>query len=184
MQKQGHIKLPVHCTAHLGFGLQENFVIGDDNSPDLYYYKYKSGSFKLVWQKTVPENQVFDCWKYISPRGEIFLQCDYDSVSLYDQELRHIRTLPAPGEVSGLLHGGQYAVVTNHASPGVRIKLSVVSLSDLENTHHRLDVPSEGAYDRDDYLCACGHGESGVAVIARTKPFVDLFDTAGELHTI
>ena len=78
---------------------------------------------------------------------------------------------------------GQYAVVTNHASPCVPIKLSVVSLSDLANTHHHLDVP-EGAYDRTDRLYACGHEKSGVAVTAWNKPFVDLYDPAGELYTI
>ena len=182
IQKQGHIKLPVDDTASIGFGLQEHFIIGYQNSPDFYYYKYKSGSFKLIWQKTIPESHIYACFKYISQGGEIFLQSHYDKVYLYDQELRHIRTLPAPGVMFGLLHGGPYAVVPNRASPGVPIKLSVVSSSDLDNTHHHLDVPPEGAYDWGRSLFACGHEESGVAVIARNQTFVDLYNPAGELY--
>ena len=184
LQKLGHIILPVRGAANLSFGLQEDFIGGFQNSPDFYYYKYQSGSFRLIWQKQIPENLKFSCLKHRLPSGDIFLQLYHSEASLYDQQLRPIRTLHAPGGMIGLLHGGRYAVVTNHASPGVPIKLSVVSASDLGSRHHRLDVPPEGEYDRDNHLFACGHEESGVAVTAFEKPFVDIYDPAGELYTI
>ena len=84
----------------------------------------------------------------------------------------------------GLLHGGRYAVVDNYASPGVPIKLSVVSALDLGNIHHHLDVPPEREYDRDDQLVACGHEESGVAVWIRQRPFIDIYNPEGKLYTI
>ena len=184
LQKLGHIILAVRGVAFLDFGLQEDFIVGFLNSPDFYYYKYQSGSFRLIWQKQIPENLKFNCWKYTLPSGDIFLQLFLNKASLYDQQLRPIRTLHVPGIMIGVLHGGRYAVVKNNASPGVLIKLSVVSASDLGSTHHRLDVPPEGEYDRDDILKACGREESGVAVTVWNKPFVDIYDPAGELYTI
>ena len=198
LQKLGHITLPDHGAASLGFGLQGDFITGFVNSPDLFYYKYTSGSFELMWKKSIKASflkhlftnvrhyreQNFNCIKYASPSGEIFLQTQGDEVWLYDQNLSLMRKLHAPGWMIGLLHGGRYAVVTNHASPGVPIKLSVVSVLNLGNIHHRVDVPPEGEYDRGNRLRACGHEESGVAVTVRYKPFVDLFNREGELYTL
>ena len=166
------------------FGLQGDFIVGFKDSPDLFYYKFKSESFKLIWQRPIPGNQDFDCYKYTSPSGQTFLQTYSNEVCLYDQNLSLIRKLHAPGTMIGLLHGGRYVVVTNHASPGVPIKLSVVSALDLGSIHHHLDVPPEGEYDRDDGLVACGHEESGVAVTVLNKPYVDLYNREGELGTI
>ena len=168
----------------LGFGLQGDFIISFKDSPDLFYYKFISESFKLIWKKPIPGNLNFNCWKYTSPSGEIFLKYRIEEICLYDQNLNLIRKLRAPGMMIGLLHGGRYAVVTNHASSGVPIKLSVVSALDLGNIHHHLDVPPEGEYDRDDWLLACGHEESGVAVTVHNKPYVDLYNREGELGTI
>ena len=167
-----------------GYSPQDIFVLSYVNSDYLYYYKYKSMAFKLIWKKPIPENEKFYSRSFISSKGEIFLQSFYDYVRVYDQELRLIRTLPAPGMIHGILHGGQYAVVDNLASHFVSKKLSVVSTLNLGKTHHHLDVPPGGVYDRNDMLGACGHHESRVAVVSSKKPYVDIYDQAGELYTI
>ena len=171
-------------TASLGFGLQGDFIVGFEKSPVLFYYKHQTENFEVIWNKTVAKNLTYNCLKYASPSGEIFLQRYTIKVCLHDQQLSLIRKLHAPGTMIGLLHGGRYAVVNNEASPGVLVKLSVVPALDLGSVHHHLDVPPEGECDRGDELHACGHEESGVAVVVLEKPFVDLYNPEGELYTI
>ena len=183
IQKLGHITLPVHGVRNLGFGLQGDFIVGYKDNPDLFYHEFKSESFKLIWQKTIPQNQKFNSRKYTIPSEAIFLQINPDEVCLYDPDLSFISKVRAPGFMIGLLHGGRYAVVDNKASPGAPIKLSVVSILDLGSIHHHLDVPPKGQYGRDDVLIACGHEESGVAVTVLMKPFVDIYND-GELSSL
>ena len=171
LQKIGHITLPVRGEASPGFGLQGDFIVGFANSPDFFYYKYELQSFKLIWQKPILENMQFSDFKYTSPSGEIFLQSHTDEVCLYDQNLRIMKKLRAPGSMIGLLHGGRYAVVDNCESPGVPMKLSVVSALDLGNTHHHLNVPPEGEYDTSEVVHACGHEESGGGSNSLEKAF-------------
>jgi hypothetical protein len=183
LRKLGHITLPVTGEAYWMYGEQANFLVGFKDSPHFYYYEYESGTFNLVWQKLIPKQVKFDCWKYMSPRGEFYLQTNTNKVCLFDHELHLIRTLSSPGGMRCLLPGGERAMIDNYCSPSAQtdgLRLSISPATDLHRTHYPLEVPAEGPYAKVDPVRACGLDDGRVAVVVREKPFCDLYDASGE----
>lgn len=174
--------MPVKGEANLSFGHQADFLVAIKESPKfLFYYKMKNASFQLVWKKPIPDHD-YNCRKYISPAGHIFLQSYSHKVILYDNNLKRIKKLRTPGTMIGLI-SDKLAIVDNHFSPSVKrdgFRLSVSKASDLHSVHHTLEVPTDGAYSAADELHACGQEDGRVAVTAHGKSFVDFYTNKGE----
>ena len=150
VQKISQLNLDVRGNANLMFG-ENIFLVGFQNSPDFHLYERdQSGQYNLVWQKNIPDDFHFECWKcYLSPCREIFLKYHYKEVCVYDCNLHRIKKQSTPGQMRGLITGAPYAVMDNLCSPSVEADGLRLNVAPTTNQHHvvaSLEVPTAEAY--------------------------------------
>jgi WD40 repeat protein len=177
LKKVSKLIIPVKKNAFVHFG-QDHFlaVYTDDNT--LHFYEYTGNQYNCLWDKPMPEGLAFNSYKHVSPRKDIYISFHLSEVSLFNGDLELKKKLKSPGAMIGLLAGGKLAVVTEASSS--HVKVSVAPVGTLHEPSTRLEEPKEGAYLRENTLCACGRQDGTVAVIAVKKPFVDIYSSSGE----
>jgi hypothetical protein len=160
-----------------------HFLVGFKDSPDFYLYTNQSGTFEQRFRKPILEEVKYNCYKDLSPRGDLFLQRYSTEVCVFDDELHLTRTLSSTGSMICLLPGGECALIDNYASPTTQtegLRLAVVPVTNLHHTLHQLTVPDEGPYARADNVKACGSEDGRLAVVVVKKAFCDLYNGSGE----